>query len=137
MVWDRDVIIEYFKLLNFHAKLKSSDHYLELQVIQMLNEIKSVFNIVCLNDHADVQEKYIGTVCSILAHYLNNSSHSAIETIMCCYENLESLCLRPLPDKDVENIMYLIFCATVELHFIPSKRRQSLKAKHGEAISGE
>lgn len=135
MVWDRDLIIEYFKLLNFHVKFTSNDHYMELQVIQMLNEIKNVFNIVCLNDQEDVQEKYIVTICSLLEYYLRNNCHSSIETIMCCYDNLESLCLRPLPDRDIENIMYLIFCQSVELHFITSKKRQTMRAKHGEAIS--
>ncbi|KAG5671536.1 hypothetical protein PVAND_001729 [Polypedilum vanderplanki] len=135
MVWDRDLIMEYFKLLNIHVKFTSNDHYLELQIIQMLNEIKNVFNIVCLNDQEDVQEKYIDTICSLLEYYLRSNGHSAIETIMVCYDNLESLCLRPLPDHDVENIMYLIFCRSVELHFITSKKRQTLKAKHGEAIS--
>lgn len=134
-VWDRDLIITYFKLLNFHKKLKVSDNYLELQLIQMLNECKKVFNIVCLNDQVDVLEKYIETLSSILEYYLTYTSRSALETIMCCYDNLESLCLRPLPDEDIVNTMYLIFCRTVELHFIPSKKRQGPSSKHGEAIS--
>lgn len=101
----------------------------------MLNECKKVFNIVCLNDQVDVLEKYVETLSSILEYYLISTNRSAIETIMCCYDNLESLCLRPLPDEDIENTMYLIFCRTVELHFITSKRRQGLSSKHGESIS--
>jgi hypothetical protein len=134
-VWERDLIITYFKLLNFHKKLKESDHYLELQIIQMLNECKKVFNIVCLSDQVDVLEKYVETLSSILEYYLVSTNRSAIETIMCCYDNLESLCLRPLPDGEIENTMYLIFCRTVELHFITSKKRQGLSSRHGEAIS--
>jgi hypothetical protein len=137
MVWDRDLIIEYFKLLNFHAKLKTNDHYLTIQIAQMLHEVKSVFNIVCINDQDDIQEKYIETICTILEHFLKSSTNGAIETIMSCYDNLECLLLRPLPDKDIESIMYLIFCRTAELHFIPSKRRELSKERHGEAISGE
>ncbi|CAG9806774.1 unnamed protein product [Chironomus riparius] len=134
-VWDRDLIITYFKLLNYHKRFKECDHYLELQIIQMLNECKKVFNIVCLSDQVDVLEKYVETLASILEYYLSNSNRSALETIMCCYDNFESLCLRPLPDEDIENTMYLIFCRTVELHFINSKKRQGPSSRHGEAIS--
>lgn len=135
LVWDPDLVISFFKLLTFHNKLKSGDNYLEIQMIQMLNECKNVFNIVCLNDQEDVLEKYVETLSSVLENYMISHTQSALEIVMCCYDNLESLCLRPLPDKDIENIMYLIFCRTVDLHFISPKRRISSKNKHGEAIS--
>lgn len=135
LVWDPDLVITYFKLLNFHNKLKSGDHYLEIQMIQMLNECKIVFNIVCLDDQEEVLEKYIETLSTVLENYMISNSQSAVDIVMCCYDNLENLCLRPLPDKDIENIMYIIFCRTVDLHFITPKRRSSPKCKHGEAIS--
>lgn len=125
----------FFKLLNFHKKLKCEDHYLEIQIIQILSECKKVFNIVCLNDQEDVLEKYIETLSAMLEDYLVSSNHSAVEIVMSCYDNLENLCLRPLPDKDIENTMYLIFCRTVDLHFVTTKRRTTSKCKHGEAIS--
>lgn len=128
-------MISFFKLLNFHNKLKSGDHYLEIQMIQMLNECKLIFNIVCLNDQEDVLEKYVETLSSLLENYMISTSQSAIDIVMCCYDNLENLCLRPLPDKDIENIMYLIFCRTVDLHFITPRRRVPAKSKHGESIS--
>jgi hypothetical protein len=134
-VWDPDVVTVFFKLLNFSNKLKREDHYLQIQMIQMLNECKTVFNIVCLNDQGEVLEKYIETLSSVLETYLISNNHSAVEIVMSCYENLENLCLRPLPDSDIENVLYLIFCRTVDLHFITTKRRNSVKNKHGEAIS--
>jgi condensin-2 complex subunit D3 len=134
MVWEPSLVTTYFKMLNIHQKLKQRDHYLEIQIIQMLKECKNVFNIVCLNDQEEVLEKYIDTLSSLLEYYLTSTNHSASEAIKCCYENLESLCLRPLPDKDIENVMYIIFCRTVDLHFITVKRRQSIEGKHGEAI---
>lgn len=135
LVWDQELVLQYFKLLNFHHKLKTSDHYLDIQTIQMLKECKNIFNIVSLNDQEDVLEKYVETLSSILEYYMICNNHSAFDTIMCCYDNLENLCLRPLPDKDIENIMYLIFCRTVHLHFLTPKRRNIPKSKHGEAIS--
>lgn len=104
-------------------------------MIQMLNECKNVFNIVSLNDQEEVLEKYIETLSGMLENYILSSNHSAVDIVMCCYDNLESLCLRPLPDKEIEHIMYLIFCKTVDLHFITPKRRASSKNRHGEAIS--
>lgn len=135
MVWDPDLVITYFKLLNFHNKLKSGDHYLEIQIIQMLNECKNVFNIVCLTDQEEVLEKYIETLSALLENYMISNNQSAVDIVMSCYDNLDNLCLKPLPDKDIENIMYLIFCRTVDLHFILPKRRLSPKSKHGESIS--
>lgn len=136
LIWDPELVVNYFKLLNFRSKIKSEDHYLEIQLIQMLSECKSVFNIVSLNDQEEVLDKYIETISAILENYLISNNSSAIEIVMCCYDNLENLCLRPLPDKDIENIMYKIFCQTVDLHFISPKKRASLsKNKHGEAIS--
>lgn len=135
LVWNQDLVISFFKLLSFHKKLKDEDHYLEIQMIQILSECKKVFNIVCLKDQEEVLEKYVETISSILGHYLLSSNHSAVEIVMSGYDNLENLCLRPLPDKDIEETMYLIFCRTVDLHFITTKRRISSKNKHGEAIS--
>lgn len=136
LVWDPDLVMTYFKLLNFHTKLKHGDNYLEIQMIQMLNECKSVFNIVCLNDQEEVLDKYIETLSILLENYMLSSNQSAVEIVMGCYDNLESLCLRPLPDGEIEDTMYVIFCRTVDLHFIPTKRRiSSSKNKHGESIS--
>lgn len=134
-MWNQELVMTFFKLLNFHKKLKGEDHYLEIQIIQMLGECKNVFNIVCLNDQEDVLEKYVETLSALLENYLLSNNHSAVEIVMSCYENLENLCLRPLPDKDIEDTMYLIFCRTVDLHFVSTKRRIATKNKHGEAIS--
>lgn len=147
LIWEAELVILYFKLFSFHRKLKSpskssqfsdyDEHYLEIQIIQMLSECKNVFNIVCLSDQEEVLGKYVETISSTLENFLENGRQSSHEIIMKCYENLEALCLKPLPDKDIEEIMYLIFCRTVDLHFVAQKRghRQSSKAKHGESIS--
>lgn len=147
LIWEADLVILYFKLFSFHRKLKSpstssqfsvyDEQYLEIQIIQMLSECKNVFNIVCLSDQEEVLEKYIETISSTLQNFLENGRQSSHEIIMKCYENLEALCLKPLPDKDIEDIMYLIFCRTVDHHFVAQKRghRQSSSAKYGESIS--
>lgn len=144
LIWEADLVILYFKLFSFHRNFKSpgksshyDENYLEIQIIQMLSECNRVFNIVCLTDQEEVLEKYIETISSTLESFLENGKQSSHEIIMKCYENLEALCLKPLPEKEIEGIMYLIFCRTVDLHFISQKRghRQSSKAKHGESIS--
>ena len=103
----------------------------------MLCECKNAFNVVSLSDQEDVMEKYIETLSSTLEHFMTSTKHSSNEIIMKCYENLEALCLKPLPDPEIEHIMYLIFCRTVDLHFIPQKRTKRLSgnAKHGEPIT--
>lgn len=142
-VWDSDVILSFFKLFDYQPNKKNcsnsdyEDHYLEIQVLQMLSECKSAFNIVSLSDQQDVLEKYIDTLSSTLENFMASSRYSAYDILMKCYENFEALCLKPLPDKEIESIMFLIFCRTVDLHFITPKKcnRFTNNAKHGESIS--
>lgn len=144
LIWDEHLVLTYFKLFNFDQKNKASasssdydERFLEIQIIQMLNECKFVFNIVCLSDQEEVLEKYVETLSSTLEHFMTSSRPSSHDIIMKCYENLEALCLKPLPDKEIEGIMYLIFCRTVDLHFITQKRsgRQVSRSQHGESIA--
>lgn len=144
LIWDADLVISYFKLFGLHDQVKNhssfndyNDHYLEIQIIQMLNECKVVFNIVSLSDQEEVLEKYVETLSETLEHFMKIARNSSHDVIMKCYGNLEALCLKPLPDKDIESIMYLIFCRTVDLHFATPKRNSRLSSmtKHGEQIS--
>lgn len=144
LIWDSDLVMTYFKLFSLHDRVNNhssfndyNDHYLEIQIIQMLSECKNVFNIVCLSDQGEVMEKYIETLSGTLEHFMKSARNSSHDIIMQCYENLEALCLKPLPDKDIEGILYLIFCLTVDLHFVAQKRnnRTSSMTKHGESIS--
>lgn len=142
-VWDPDVILSFFKLFEYQPNKKNvsnsdyEDHYLEIQVLQMLTECKNAFNIVSLSDQQEVLEKYIETLSATLENFMASSRYSAYDILMKCYENLEALCLKPLPDKEIENIMFLIFCRTVDLHFIIPKKsnRFTNNARHGESIS--
>lgn len=140
-IWDEILVLTYFKLFSFLDEMTESsslsNHYMDIQVIQMLSECKNVFNIVCIVSENDVLEKYVETLSNTLEIFMDSKAKSSHDVIMQCYENLEALCLKPLPDKDIEDIMYLIFCRTVDLHFILQKRttRFPSNAKHGESIS--
>ena len=142
-IWDTDLVMQFFKLFSYHKPSSSSssdydDKFFEIQVIQMLDECKNVFNIVCLSDQEEVLEKYIETLSSTLEIFSSTSRHTAHEIVMKCYENFERLCLKPLPDKEIEKMMYLIFCRTSDLHFVSQKassRFQASTSKHGESIS--
>lgn len=141
-VWNEDLLTTFFKLFTFHEQFKNNssfsdyeDHYLDNQIMQMLDECKNAFNIVCLSDQEDVLQSYIETISSTLDHFMTASRPSSDEIITKCYENLEALCLKPLPDKEIENIMYVIFCRTVDLHFLTQKRSNRKAAKHGALIS--
>lgn len=124
-------------MTNSSGKSDYSDHYMEIQTMQMLDECKKVFSIVCIKDQEDVLEKYVETLSYTLESSMSNTRNSSHDIIMKCYDNLEALCLMPLPEKETEDIMYLIFCRSVDLHFIPPKRnfRAAVNAKHGEAVS--
>jgi hypothetical protein len=141
LIWNEEIVMTYFKLFSFHNTNQSTsdwdDKYVEIQIIQMLEECRNVFNIVCLSDQVEVLEKYVETLSSTLEKYLTTARYSSYDIIMKCYENLEALCLKPLPDNEIEQIMYLIFCRTADLHFITQKRtgRFANNAKHGESIS--
>lgn len=144
LIFDEDLVTLFFKLFSFNHQLTNNlgfsdydDHYLEIQILQMLSECKTAFNVLCLSDQEDVLEKYIEALSSTLEHFMTSSRHSSHEIIMKCYDNLEALCLKPLPDKEIESIMYLIFCRTIDLHFVSQKRgsRFTNSAKHGESIS--
>ena len=144
-IWEEELVLAYFKLFSYHDKMRNSsklsdysDHYMEIQIIQMLNECRNVFNVVCIvSDQDDVLEKYIETLSLTLESFMSSTKNSSHDVIMKCYENLEALCLNPLPDNEIEGIMYLIFCRTVDLHFVTQKRnnRATMNAKHGESIS--
>lgn len=142
-IWDTDLVMQFFKLFSYHKPSSATysdydDKFLEIQVIQMLDECKNVFNIVCLSDQEEVLEKYIETLSSTLETFTSSSRHTAHDIIMKCYENFELLCLKPLPDKEIEKIMYLIFCRTADLHFVSQKainRMRGSSSKHGESIS--
>lgn len=144
LIFDEDLVSLFFKLFSFNHQLTNNlgfsdydDHYLEIQILQMLSECKAAFNVLCLSDQEDVLEKYVEALAGTLEHFMSSSRHSSHEIIMKCYDNLEALCLKPLPDKEIENILYLIFCRTIELHFLTQKRasRFTNGAKHGESIS--
>jgi hypothetical protein len=144
LIWESEILLIYFKLFTIPEETKKStsydsysDHYTDIQIMQMLGECKTVFNIVCLSDQEEILEKYVETVSSTLENFMQTSKNSSHEIIMKCYENFEALLLKPLPDKEIEAIMYLIFCRTVDLHFITIKRnsRSMKNAKHGESIS--
>lgn len=142
-VWDAEVIVTYFKLFEYQPNKKNcsnsdyEDHYLEIQVLQMLTECKTAFNIVSLSDQQEVLEKYIEALSATLQSFMSSSRYSAYDVLMKCYDNFEALCLRPVPDKEIEDILFLIFCRTVDLHFITPKKsnRFTSNAKHGESIS--
>lgn len=142
-VWDPEVIMAYFKLFEYTPNKKNcsnsdyEDHYLEIQVLQMLTECKTAFNIVSLSDQQEILEKYVDALSSTLQTFMTSSRYSAYDVLMKCYENFEALCLRPVPDKEIEDILFLIFCRTVDLHFITPKKfnRFTSNAKHGETIS--
>lgn len=117
------------------------DHRMEILFMQMLDECRSVFNIVCVNDHEDVKNKYVDALAILIKYVLvNGKSLTAYDICMKAYKNLECLCFRPLPDQDIENTMYLIFCRTFELHYLIPRRNfvypTTNQAKHGIAISG-
>ncbi|CAO1361448.1 unnamed protein product [Diamesa serratosioi] len=138
-VWDSDLIIRYFKLFEILEK-HVGDHRMEILFLQMLDECRSVFNIVCLNEHDDVKNKYIDAMALLIKYVLvNGKSLTSYDICMKAYKNLECLCFRPLPDKDIENTMYLIFCRTFELHYLLPRRNNiyptTTQAKHGITIS--
>lgn len=138
-VWDSDLIIRYFKLFEILEK-HTGDHRIEILFLQMLDECRSVFNIVCVNDHEDVKKKYIDALALVIKYVLvNGKSLTAYDICMKAYKNLECLCFRPLPDEDIEKTMYLIFCRTFELHYLVPRRNlvypTTNHAKHGIAIS--
>lgn len=136
LIWDSYLVITYFNLLVVFDKI-DSDRYLEIQIIQMLNECRKVFSIVSLTDQNEVLEKYVETLSSVLKHFMLCNKSSSNDIIMKCYKNLEALCLQPLPVEEIENVMYLIFCRTVDLHFFNQKRisRTPNHGSHGESIS--
>lgn len=138
-VWDSDLIIRYFKLFEILEK-NIGDHRIEILFHQMLDECRSVFNIVCVNDHEDVKNKYIDALALVIRHVLvNGKSLTAYDICMKAYKNLECLCFRPLPDEDIEKTLYLIFCRTFDLHYIIPRRNlvypTTNQAKHGIEIS--
>lgn len=145
LIWEEDLVLTYFKLFSLHDKITNnsslSDYsvrYMEIQIMQMLSECKNVFNVVCIvSDQDDILEKYVEALSSTLENFLKSNVNSSHDVIMKCYENLEALCLKPLPEKEIEDILYLIFCRTVDLHFISQKRniRPAANAKHGESVS--
>lgn len=145
LIFEPDLMMTYFnKLFTFNPQQKNSssssdydEHFLEIQITQMLGECKSAFNIVCLSDQEDVLEKYIETLSNTLEHFMGSSQNSSQDIIIKCFENLEAFCLKPLPDKEIEAIMYLMFCRTVDLHFVSAKRgnRRSTDSKFGDSIS--
>lgn len=141
LIFDADLVTTFFKLFSFNNTNQSTsdyeDKFFEIQILQMLDECKNVFNIVCLSDQEEVLEKYVETLSKTLEKFLTTSRNSSYDIIMKCYDNLEALCLKPLPDKEIEQIMYLIFCRTADLHFINQKRnnRFTMLVKHGESIS--
>lgn len=135
-VMNENLITAFFKLFRSTPLGIYDDHYFEIQIIQMLDECKNVFNVVCLSDQREVLEKYIEMLSWMLEHFIISLKYSTPEGIAKCFESLEALCLKPLPDKEVEEIMYQIFCSTVDLHFISQKRCRILaRSKYGETIS--
>lgn len=101
----------------------------------MLNEYRNTFNVVSMSDQDSILHGYIETLSGTLEHFMTNNRNSSHDIIMRCYENLEALCLKPLPNKDIEKIMYVMFCRTVDLHFIAPKRNNRISTKHGESIA--
>lgn len=142
LIFDAELVITFFKLFSFNNTNQSTndydDKFFEIQLLQILDECNVVFNIVCLSDQEEVLDKYIETLSKTLEKFLTNSRHSSYDIIYKCYNNLEQFCLKPLPDKEIEKIMFRIFCQTVDLHFIAQKRNSKFminNSKHGEAIS--
>ncbi|CRL00276.1 CLUMA_CG013549, isoform A [Clunio marinus] len=145
LIWDERLVLEFFKLFDFEPsrqedKRTSShdydDRFIEIQIIQMLNECQIVFNIVCLSDQENILEKYLEMLKSTLSNFMSNTTQSAYDILMKCYENLEALCLWPLPDKEIEKATYLMFCRTLELHFkTPKNFNRHSNTKHGVSIS--
>lgn len=138
-VWDSDLLIRYFKLFEILEK-HIGDHRMEILFLQMLDECRSVFNIVCMNEHEDVKNKYIDALALVIKYVLvNGKSLTSYDICMKAYKNLECLCFRPSPDKNIEKTMYLIFCRTFELHYLVPRRNfvypNTTQAKHGVSIS--
>ncbi|CAO1316115.1 unnamed protein product [Diamesa tonsa] len=137
-VWDSDLIIRCFKLFEIIEK-NIGDKYIEILILHMLEECGNVFNKCSLNDHEDVKSKYIDTLALVIKYALvNGKSITAYDICMNAYKNLECLC-RLIPDEDIENTMYLIFCRTFEIHYIITNRNfvspSNSQAKHGIVIS--
>lgn len=139
LIWNSDLVIAFFKLIQFmHQHSSSDNHYVDILILQMLTQMQMLFNVVSLTDQEEVLEKYIEMLANVLSNFLSSTNSTAYEINTICYKNLESLCLKPLPDEDIEKILYLIFCRTIDLHFITQKKgstRQSINTKQGELIS--
>ena len=98
-------------------------NYNQIQLQSMLKELCQVFNMVSLSDQDDVKREYIDMLEKVIKFNMQQGYKNvhSYDITMTCYNSLENLCT-PLHATDVEDIIYLIFCRTFDLHLCTHKR---------------